>query len=121
MIYDKCNGHNAHCGIKISYDDFQVDHIIPKRFWLYASHTTNLSVDDISNLLPVCNHYKRVLDLETFRNKWLSKLHTRIKKIPKKPRTERGKRRKEYMHRILDRYHITENKPFDGIFYFEKK
>ncbi len=122
-VYDKCNGHCAYCGIEIDIDNFQIDHKIPKRFFKYFG-IGNKDVDDIENLLPscsVCNHYKRALDIEKFRNEWLGKLHTRIKRIPKNPRTENGRKRKEYIERILNRYGITENKPFDKVFYFEKK
>lgn len=123
-VYEKCGGHCAYCGDIISFDNFQVDHIIPLRFW-YITEPENAKekANDIKNLLPACyecNHYKRALDLETFRNKWLGKLHLRIKKIPKNPRTDKGRKRKEYMQKILDKYKITENTPFNKVFYFEK-
>ena len=120
QVFDKCNGRCAYCGCEITEENFQIDHVTPKRYVLFD---TSFDVDNIDNLLPacsVCNHYKRALDIEKFRHEWLGKLHLRIKRIPKNPRTERGKRKKEYMERILNRYGITEDKPFNKIFYFEK-
>jgi len=122
-VFQKYGGRCAYCGCEITLDDFQIDHVIPKSKWMYIAHINEFDIDNIDNLMPtcsVCNHYKRALDLETFRHKWLGGLHKRIKRVPKNPRTEKGKRYKEYMQRILDRYGITEDKPFDGVFYFEK-
>ncbi|MGQ4893504.1 MAG: HNH endonuclease [Candidatus Njordarchaeia archaeon] len=113
-VFNKYNGHCAYCGCEITFDNFQVDHIWPKIF---------NGDDSIDNLMPACkecNHYKRALDLETFRNEWLGKLHTRIKRIPKNPRSEKGKKYKAYMETILKKYGITEDKPFNGKFYFEQ-
>jgi len=113
-VYDKYNGRCAYCGCEITLDNFQVDHKLPK-----AAGGT----DNFDNLMPACkecNHYKRALDIHTFRKEWLGKLHTRIKRIPKNPTSEKGKRYKAYMEKILTKYGISEDKPFDGKFYFEK-
>jgi hypothetical protein len=65
------------------------------------------------------NHYKNTLPLESFRTWYLGGLHNRLKKLPKNPRTEKGKRHKEYMLKIANYFGITEDKPFSGKFYFE--
>lgn len=112
-VYNKFNGRCAYCGKSLE-NDWQVDHLIPKR---------NGGTDDISNLLPcqkILNHYKRALPLEMFRVDWLGGLHKRLLKLPKNPRTERGKARKEYMLKIAGFFDITPDKPFSGEFYFEK-
>jgi len=113
-VFNKYNGHCAYCGCEITFDNFQVDHVWPRVF---------KGNDSIDNLMPACkecNHYKRALDLEIFRNEWLGKLHTRIKRIPKNPRSDKGKKYKTYMETILKKYGITEDKPFNGKFYFEQ-
>lgn len=112
-VYNKFNGRCAYCGLPLE-DDWQVDHLTPKR---------NGGTDDISNLLPclkMLNHYKRALPLEMFRVDWLGGLHKRLPKLPKNPRTENGRRRKEYMLKIAKCFNITPEKPFGGQFYFEK-
>ena len=39
---------------------------------------------------------------------------------PKKPRTEESRKRKEYLGKVAEIFGITPEKPFDGIFYFER-
>jgi 5-methylcytosine-specific restriction endonuclease McrA len=119
-VFNKYGGRCAYCGIELDINDFQVDHKVPKRYFEISGED---GVDDIDNLMPscsVCNHYKRSLSLENYRNEWLGKLHLRIKRIPKNPRSDKGKKYKKYMEKILERYNISEDKPFDGVFYFEK-
>jgi hypothetical protein len=62
--------------------------------------------------------YKGSLDLETFRNWFLGGLHKRLDK-PKNPRTEKSKRKKEYLNKVASYFGITPTNPFDGKFYFE--
>lgn len=79
-------------------------------------------VDNIENLYPCCrivNHYKRALDLEGFRRYMLS-FHTRLAKLPKSTSVESTKRRIVYMNTIADLFDITVDKPFSGVFYFER-
>lgn len=112
-IYNKYNGQCAYCGNRIEIESFEIDHKEPKR---------SGGTDEENNLMPTCktcNHYKRALPLEEYRIEWIGKIHTRIKRIPKNSRNEKGMKRKEYMERILTAYGITEDKPFNGKFYFE--
>ena len=113
QIYNKYNGRCAYCGKKIEYKEMQVDHITPQnRVWA-KSEDTNMkwygvsSVDDINNLNPACrrcNHYKRSLDLEGFREAILT-LNERLKKI--------------YIVNVAIDFGL-ELKEFSGKFYFEK-
>ncbi len=112
-------------------DDWQVEHIIPKSssVWLkdnnfreekgiYYHHKNH-----IDNLIPVqriINHYKRGLSLEEFRNWYLAKLHIRLAKFPKKTNSPTTKKRMLYLHKVASYFDIRIDKPFEGVFYFEK-
>ena len=112
LVYEKYNGKCAYTGTPLK-DDWQVDHIIPK---------AQGGTDDIENLLPaqrIVNHYKRCLDNETFKTWLLGGLHERLKKLPKNPYTEKGKRHKAYMLEVAGLFGIEPDKPFCGVFYFE--
>lgn len=100
-VLKKYNSRCAYCGEPLFYKEMQVDHLIPK---------SKGGTDDIANLMPscrLCNHYKRALDLETFRNWGLGKLHERLKKI--------------YIVRVALKYGILKLIPFNKIFHFEKE
>ena len=60
-VYDKCGGHCAYCGCKITMKQMQVDHVQP----------ISINGDDsLDNMLPACrscNYYKGAELLETFR------------------------------------------------------
>lgn len=121
QVYKKFDGFCAYSGIRLK-DDWQIDHIIPKSLTLQKYHRI-IHHDDISNLMPVqriINHYKRSLSLEQFRTWYLSGLHERLKKLPKKTKDPKAIKRKEYLLEVAELFGITENKPFDGKFYFEK-
>ena len=114
-VYDKYSGYCAYCGKEIEYKDMQVDHIIPKRHAFYqidgrlCVRPDGTGVDDLDNLNPSCrrcNHYKRALDLETFRRIWLGKMHDRLAK--------------QYVIKVALDYGIVTLKPFSGKFYFEQ-
>lgn len=112
QVYNKYDGLCAYSGTRLE-DDWQPDHLVPIR---------NGGTNDIENLMPcqkILNHYKRALTLEMFRVNWLGGLHKRIPKLPKKPRTEKGKKRKAYMLKLARYFNITPDKPFGGSFYFE--
>lgn len=112
-VYDKFGGRCAYTGTLLK-DDWQVDHIVPKRTG---------GTDELSNLLPaqrIVNHYKRCLDNEKFRTWLLGGLHERLRKLPKNPRTEKGARRKAYLTEVADIFGITPDKPFTGTFYYER-
>jgi 5-methylcytosine-specific restriction endonuclease McrA len=114
QIYKKYGGRCAYTGTPLK-DDWQVDHIIPKR---------RGGTDDINNLVPaqrIVNHYKRALSLEKFRVLWLGGLHNRLKKLPKNPKVAKSIRRKEYLLEVADLFGITPDKPFSGVFYFERE
>ena len=95
----KYNKHCSYCGKEIEYKDMQVDHIEPQ-------HTGG--TDAIENLNPscrMCNHYKRGMALEHYRETLLT-LHERLKK--------------PYINRVGLDYRIVTIEPFDGVFYFER-
>ena len=83
----------------------------------------NKKADNIDNMFPaqkIINHYKNSLSLEDFRICYLAGLHERLKKLPKNPRVEKSIKHKAYLLEVAQLFGITENKPFDGKFYFEK-
>lgn len=103
-VYDKFNGHCSYCGKEISLKEMQVDHMIPKRIGYIAD-----DVDSIENLTPSCrrcNHYKRARTVEGFRQLMIT-LHDRIAA--------------DYITKVAIDYGIATIKPFDGVFYFEKR
>jgi 5-methylcytosine-specific restriction endonuclease McrA len=121
QIKQKFGGLCAYSGTPLE-DDWQVDHIKPiVRDWFDgAARFPDAHCD--ANLIPcqkIINHYKGSLDLETFRTWFMGGLHERMDK-PKNPRTEKSKRKKEYLNKVASYFEITPTKPFDGIFYFEK-
>ena len=118
-IKQKFGGLCAYSGTKLE-DDWQVDHIKPIIRIGGTAMFPDYHCDE--NLVPVqktINHYKGSLDLETFRTWFLGGLHERIDK-PKNPRTDKSKRRKEYLNKVASYFGITKTKPFEGVFYFEK-
>lgn len=119
-IYKKYGGRCAYTGKELG-DEWQIDHIIPKCLTLQKCHQI-IDHNDIANLVPtfsIINHYKRGFALEPFRQYMLT-FHLRLAKLPKKPRTEKTKKRIIYMNKIANLFDITPEKAFDGIFYFEK-
>ena len=79
---------------------------------------------NLDNMVPVqgiINHYKHSYTLDELRNWLLAGLHERLKKLPKNPRTEKSKKHIMYMRKVASYFGITEDKPFSGIFYFEKQ
>jgi len=121
IIKNKFNGLCAYSGTPLE-DDWQVDHIKPKIMYYIGSCPYQGNPNDIDNLIPaqrIINHYKRSLPLEKFKSWYLGGLHLRLKKLPKNPKTELAKKRKEYLLKIASYFDITEDKPFSGKFYFE--
>jgi 5-methylcytosine-specific restriction endonuclease McrA len=121
IIFDKFKGKCAYSGTALE-SDWQVDHVKPVvRNW-WSGDMVFKKDDNIENMVPVqkiINHYKHSYDLETFRTWLLGGLHERLKKVPKNPRTAKGAKRKEYILKVASYFGITENKPFNRIFYFE--
>jgi len=82
QVYDKYKGHCGYCGEKIELKRMQVDHIIPEAYFVihiknkfkiptFLLHLTENDVNHIDNLMPscpVCNNWKSVYNLETFRD-----------------------------------------------------
>ena len=121
-IKRKFNGLCAYSGTPLE-NDWQVEHIKPIRRNWWNNTVMFPDADYDNNLVPVqrtINHYKGSLDLETFRKWYLGGLHERLAKLPKNPRTEKSKRKIEYLKKVASYFGITPTKPFDGIFYFEK-
>lgn len=111
-VYNKYNGRCAYSGAPLG-DDWQIDHAVSK----YHGGT-----DDLDNLLPACrivNHYKRAKDIEQFRQ-YLINLPEQLKRLPKHPKSEKVIRHKEYLEEVAGLFGITEDKPFCGMFYFER-
>jgi hypothetical protein len=52
---------------------------------------------------------------------YMTGFHIRFAKYPKNPRDPKSIKRKAYMQEISDKYGIKPDKPFNGIFYFERK
>jgi len=122
LIKNKFGGLCAYSGTVLE-DDWQIEHIKPVRRNWWINTAINEENDNLENMVPVqklINHYKHSLDLELFRTLYLGKLHEKLKKLPKNPKTEKSKRHIEYMRKIADYFGITEDEPFDGVFFFEK-
>lgn len=120
IIKNKFGGRCAYSGT-ILEDDWQVDHVIPKKH-LIQKYDDITNHNDIENLVPcqkIINHYKRSYDIELFRTWLLGGLHNRLKRLPKNPKVQKSIKHKEYMFKVAGYFGITEDKPFTGIFYFE--
>lgn len=99
IVYDMYDGHCAYCGKKIQYKEMQVDHKQSRR---------KDGENSLSNYNPSCkrcNHYKRSLDIEGYRQ-YLLTLHERIMK--------------NYIVKVGIDYGIVRINSFDGVFYYEK-
>ena len=122
QVYYKYGGRCAYCGQEISYEEMQVDHLVPKRLftaydlsgdqlqeWFRKEfNAKSIDKDDLSNLMPSCrscNNYKGAEPLAYYRM-WMKTIHERLNKIS--------------IFRIAVRFGIVKVKPFDGKFYFEK-
>ena len=120
-IYNKFGGLCAYSGTPLE-NDWQIEHVAPVvRNW-WTNTATFKENDNEDNMVPVqriINHYKHSLTLHEFRTWLLGRLHERLKKLPKNPRTEKSKKRKEYLLKVAGYFEITEDKPFNGKFYFE--
>jgi hypothetical protein len=106
-VYNKHSGHCAYCGKPITLKEMQVDHIHPKTL---AHHLRGImDINDPTNLNPSCrscNHYKRALTLDEFRNIWLGGLCKRLSNL--------------YTVKVGMDYGIVVLKEWDRKFYFEK-
>ena len=84
IVYQKYSGKCSYCGIKLSYNEMQVDHIIPK--YRGSSHSEINSyglqkgTNDIENLNPSCkscNCSKSTFTIENWK-KQLELKHERL-------------------------------------------
>jgi len=118
-IYNKFGGLCAYSGTPLE-DDWQIEHIDPViRNW--EGTMLFKEADKEANMVPVqklINHYKHSLSLYEFRLRLMT-MPRRLKRLPKNPQTIKGQARKNYMLKIAGYFGITENKPFNGVFYFE--
>ncbi len=74
FVYEKCQGHCAYCGKKISMKEMQVDHIEPHWHTLSEEQALKAGIKkgshELENLNPSCarcNKWKSTFDLESFR------------------------------------------------------
>lgn len=119
IIRKKYNGYCAYSGTLLK-NNWQIDHIVPK--YRYECGIVKGNCNNIKNLIPcqgIINHYKRGRDLKEFRQ-YILTLHLRLKKLPKKTKVIKTINRKKYLYEVANYFNITEDKPFDGIFYFER-
>lgn len=69
MVYQKCDGHCAYCGIEINISQMQVDHMIPMDLYdVYKA--INIDIDTMDYYMPTCrscNNYKSSYTLDKFR------------------------------------------------------
>lgn len=62
-IYEKYDGHCAYCGCPITYQEMQVDHVVP---------LANGGTNDLQNLnpsCPACNTFKGDKTIKSFRRR----------------------------------------------------
>lgn len=129
-VYNKYNGKCAYTGKELP-GDWQVDHIesvsysVNSAYYMGTPDEITQALDRINhidNLLPalrIVNHYKRAKNLRQFRS-YMMDFHKRLAKLPKNTSVDATKRRKEYMQKVADAFDITADRPFEGVFYFEK-
>lgn len=105
-IWAKHDKRCGYCGKGLQYKEMQIDHIIPKTsIWWNVKDGKNHP----DNLMPSCrkcNFYKSSHTLDYFRE-IMKTLHVRIEQ--------------QFITRLGLAYGIVELRPFDGIFYFERK
>ena len=122
IIRQKFNGKCAYTGTKL-LPDWEVDHVKAVRRNWFSKGALFENEHQLGNMFPcqrIVNNYKGSLDLEDFRTWLLGGLHERLKNLPKNPNTEKSIKRKAYLLEIARLFDITPDKPFSGVFYFEK-
>jgi len=98
-VWNKYDGHCAYCGVTISLEEMQVDHIFPK-----SSGGTD-SFDNLNPACRPCNYRKDTFTIEGFREQ-LTKGHQVLM-------------RDNATYRNLLRYGIIQHDPKPLRFYFE--
>lgn len=120
-VFNKYNGRCAYSGTILG-SDWEVDHLRPI-IRNPVGGTILPQNDNIENLMPaqkIINRYKAAFELETFRNWILGELHLRLKRLPKKPRTEKSIKHKNRLLEVARLFEIDYEEPFSGVFYFER-
>lgn len=100
QIYQKYKGHCAYCGLPITIQEMQVDHIVALK---------RGGPDSIENANPacrMCNKYKDTLTLYDFKNWLLAGVIGRLRKL--------------FIFRIAERYGMISVNDWDKKFYFER-
>ena len=100
QIYQKYKGHCAYCGLPITIQEMQVDHIVALK---------RGGLDSIENANPacrMCNKYKDTLTLYDFKNWLLAGVTGRLRKL--------------FIFRIAERYGMISVNDWDKKFYFER-
>lgn len=123
IVKNKFDGKCAYTGTEL-LSDWQVDHAkaVRRNWWLNNSAMFEQN-HNLNNMLPaqrIINHYKHSMDLEQFRV-FMKDFNIRISKLPKNPKIEKSIKRKAYMLEIARLFGITPDKPFSGIFWYERK
>lgn len=99
QIYQKYKGHCAYCGLPITIQEMQVDHIVALK---------RGGPDSIENANPacrMCNKYKDTLTLYDFKNWLLAGVIGRLRKL--------------FIFRIAERYGMISVNEWNKKFYFE--
>lgn len=100
QIYQKYKGHCAYCGLPITIQEMQVDHIVALK---------RGGPDSIENANPacrMCKKYKDTLTLYDFKNWLLAGVIGRLRKL--------------FIFRIAERYGMISVNDWDKKFYFER-
>lgn len=100
QIFQKYKGHCAYCGLPITIQEMQVDHIVALK---------RGGPDSIENANPacrMCNKYKDTLTLYDFKNWLLAGVTGRLRKL--------------FIFRIAERYGMISVNDWDKKFYFER-
>lgn len=121
LIFDKYGGRCGYSGTVLEHD-WQVEHIVPVVRDLFTGKMMFPKEHNLYNMIPVqklINHYKHSVSLEDFRTWLLGGLHERLARLPKNPKTDKSKKRKEYILNVAGYFGITPDNPFSQIFYFE--
>lgn len=119
-IYKKFNGLCAYSGTQLE-DDWEMDHMNPIIRDLRTGKPLFPQDDSEENLVPcqkLINRYKANWDVRTLKH-YLSRFHIQLAKLPKNPKTDFSKRKKERFLKIASYFGITVDQPFNGKFYFE--
>lgn len=102
-VYELTNGRCAYCGRPLDYNDFHVDHIIPKK-----RGGATYSYKNLFASCPECNLFKRDMTLEEFR--------TNLARLP-----YTNKKTMLFFNHIANKFmSISDLEDFEVEFYFEK-